>query len=204
MSDPKPSTSSGATRGGRGRGAQVLAMLRQRQQAQATGREVQPQEEPEQFQEQGASTAPPVPTTPAAATAPTPKADPVPEMSSLSLADRPVISRQGAGGRNKKVLVNFVRLEGREDGSAGFFHHSVTFSPSVDVRDLRFRLLGQHREMFPTRVFDGSRIILPTKVKEGQVKLSSVAPDDGQEVGRNLIAFNEYSNIVPMKWSNKL
>ena len=56
------------------------------------------------------------------------------------------------------MLTNFVRLcVADESSGTGFHEYSVTFSPAVDSREVRFRLLRQHAERFPARTFDGGR-----------------------------------------------
>ncbi len=181
---------------GRGRGAQLLEALRRRQAAAAAAGSSAPG--PSSGPD-AAAAAPPAAAA-AAAAAPqevTPQDEgdfsgaPSAEMSRLELdpklaaakaALRPPVLRYGSAGRALTVGTNFVRLE-REDGF-GFFEYSASFSPPVDTRDTRFRLLNQHREMFPVKSFDGAKLLLPRKVDDAQLKS---VDEEGNEVRRRLL-----------------
>ena len=178
---------------GRGRGAQLLEALRRRQAAAASSGSSAPG--PSSGPDAAAAASPA-----AAAAAPqevTPQDEgdssgaPSAEMSRLELdpklaaakaALRPPVLRHGSAGRALTVGTNFVRLE-REDGF-GFFEYSASFSPPVDTRDTRFRLLNQHREMFPVKSFDGAKLLLPRKVDDAQLKS---VDEEGNEVRRRLL-----------------
>jgi aubergine-like protein len=70
---------------------------------------------------------------------------------------------RGKGGKPLAITANYLKL-GVEPGK-GVFEYEVRFDPRVDSRDLRFRLLNQHRETIgATKVFDGVKLYLPIQI----------------------------------------
>lgn len=76
----------------------------------------------------------------------------------------------GSAGREIKLACNYLVMEVEKD--KGIFEYGVSFSPGVDSAPERFKLLNQHRETFGlSKVFDGSRLLLPFKMKEDKTTL---------------------------------
>lgn len=58
------------------------------------------------------------------------------------------------------MVANYVRLN--IDPDKGIFEYEVRFDPSIDGKEMRFKLLNQHRETLgPARTFDGVTLYLP-------------------------------------------
>merc|ERR1719211_794155 len=82
------------------------------------------------------------------------------------LHDTPQFYR-GESGKKLDLACNYLKLLINEN--MGVFQYEVKFSPRVDNREERFRLLNQQREMFDgnTKVFDGAILYLPKKLTGG-------------------------------------
>ena len=62
-------------------------------------------------------------------------------------------------------MANYVRVN--IDPGKGIFEYEVRFDPSQDSRDMRFKLLNQHRETLgPARTFDGVTLYLPYQMPD--------------------------------------
>ena len=62
-------------------------------------------------------------------------------------------------------MANYVRVN--IDPGKGIFEYEVRFDPSQDSRDMRFKLLNQHRETLgPARTFDGVTLYLPYQLPD--------------------------------------
>lgn len=63
------------------------------------------------------------------------------------------------------LFANYIDLK-LEPGK-GLFQYEVKFSPDIDSRSLRRKLLNQHSvELGRTRTFDGMMLFLPQKLPE--------------------------------------
>lgn len=64
-----------------------------------------------------------------------------------------------------EVVANYVRLN--IDPDKGIFEYEVRFDPSIDGRDMRVKLLNQHKETLgPSRTFDGVTLYLPHQMPD--------------------------------------
>ena len=71
----------------------------------------------------------------------------------------PVVMR-GKAGKEVKITANYVRLE-LLAGDRGMYEYEVRFSPQVDGKDERVKIVNQLRETFgPTKTFDGNDVVL--------------------------------------------
>ena len=112
-------------------------------------------------------------------------------------ADEPPVVMKGSAGTTTKLGTNYIRLELAQN--KGMWEYEVKFSPSVDSKDERHKLLQQHRsvpfsqltiytfsllrEHFgPTRTFDGIMLCLPDRLSEDQTRLEAVHPLDNSKV----------------------
>ena len=59
------------------------------------------------------------------------------------MADEPPVVMKGTAGTAVKLGTNYIRLELAED--RGMWEYEVKFSPSIDSKDERHKLLNQHR-----------------------------------------------------------
>ena len=93
----------------------------------------------------------------------------------------PVV-RKGEAGAPVKLLTNYIRLE-LEDCQRGIWEYEVRFSPQVDSKDDRHRVLRQLREALgPTRTFDGVVLWLPLQLEAEHRELEAEHPQDQSRV----------------------
>ena len=89
------------------------------------------------------------------------------------------IKRSGRSGRTINLATNFIRLD-FIDG-CGIFEYDVTFLPNLDNLRQRITCLNQHRDLIGfAKMFDGSRLLLPKKLKEQNTTLISEIENDGE------------------------
>ena len=60
-------------------------------------------------------------------------------------ADAPPVVMKGSAGTTVKLGTNYIRLELAQD--KGMWEYEVKFSPAVDSKDERHKLLQQHRSV---------------------------------------------------------
>ena len=61
------------------------------------------------------------------------------------------------------MVANFVRLNVNPD--KGIFEYVALFEPSIDGKEMRFKLFNQHREtLSPGSIFDGATLYLPCQL----------------------------------------
>ena len=74
----------------------------------------------------------------------------------------------GTEGKPVDLLANYVRLEKNTDNQAyGIHEYVVEFSPQIDSRQEKFKLLDQNDRIIGRfRVFDGSRLFVPFQAQE--------------------------------------
>ncbi|XP_076360662.1 piwi-like protein 1 [Tachypleus tridentatus] len=104
----------------------------------------------------------------------------VPEgkLSKLSLKDH-----KGEAGKPLDLEVNYLRLKAIP--GMGVFEYHVSFNPSVDSKNIRFRLLNQadiEEVIGKTKTFDGAKLYLPHKLQDPMTALSTKLPTDGSAV----------------------
>ncbi|XP_014469139.1 PREDICTED: piwi-like protein 1 isoform X2 [Dinoponera quadriceps] len=114
-----------------------------------------------------------------------------------------VIRRQGESGTRVNVSANYIDLE-LEPGK-GLFQYEVKFSPDIDARGLRRKLLNQHGAMLGrTRTFDGMILFLPEKLPENITRLKSEHPVDGSDVILTIIYKKQQSMSENVQFFNVL
>ena len=119
-------------------------------------------------------------------------------------ADAPPVVMKGSAGTTVKLGTNYIRLELAQD--KGMWEYEVKFSPAVDSKDERHKLLQQHRsvtvsisfvfnlyylfthhfflrELFgPTKTFDGIMLCLPDRLNQDQTRLEALHSIDNSKV----------------------
>ena len=111
--------------------------------------------------------------------------------------EKPPVVKKGSAGTTTNLGTNYIRLELAQNKC--MWEYEVNFSPSVDSKEERHKLLQQLRsvplslfsiqafsllrEHFgPTRNFDGIMLCLPDRLREDQMRLQAVHPQDNSEV----------------------
>ncbi|EFN87544.1 piwi-like protein Ago3 [Harpegnathos saltator] len=121
---------------------------------------------------------------------------------SPELAAAPVC-RQGKCGERVNVFANYIDLE-IEPGK-GLFQYEVKFSPDIDSRVLRRKLLNQHAaKIGQTRTFDGMILFLPNKLPENIIHCHSEHPVDGSQVALTIIYKKQQSMSENVQFFNVL
>ena len=63
-------------------------------------------------------------------------------------------------GYRVDIVANYVRVTIEQN--KGIYEYEVRCEPSIDSRDLIFKVVGQHREILgPAKTFDGVTLYLP-------------------------------------------
>lgn len=124
----------------------------------------------------------------------TPGEEPSPAVISQKLAEltveenkeRPPVIRKGDSGKPIKASANYVRLS-CEPGK-GYFEYEVKFSPDVDSKQMRFKLLNAcHEKYGRVKNFDGVILYLPIKLSDSITVFTTPHPVDGSEVTIKII-----------------
>ncbi|XP_033328474.2 argonaute 3 [Megalopta genalis] len=104
-----------------------------------------------------------------------------------------LVPQQGTSGKSIQLSANYINL--KLDAEKGLFNYEVKFSPDIDSRPLRRKLLNQHIETLGrTRVFDGVTLCLPKKLKQDITILTSTHPMDQSTITMSLI-FKKQQNM---------
>lgn len=120
-----------------------------------------------------------------------------------TIADRPDLTRKmeevviserepapvrkvGTKGRPVNAVCNYIRLQ--SDPNKGVFEYEVRFSPNIDSRNIRMRLLNEHRDKFGgVKTFDGVQLYLPIALPSKVTKYTSKNPADGSNIEIQII-----------------
>ena len=96
-------------------------------------------------------------------------------------ADSAPVVRKGEAGTAVKLSANYIRLELANERH--MWEYEVKFSPPIDSKDERHKLMQQHREMFgPAKTFDGIMLCVPERLPQDKTELESVHSADGSAV----------------------
>ena len=108
------------------------------------------------------------------AVAPSEKVKAEGSVGSPALENLEVFDLFGTKGKSVDLLANYIRLEKRGEGQAdGIHEYVVEFTPTVDDRQEKYKVLNQHENIIGKyRVFDGSRLYVPFLQK--QVRLLTI------------------------------
>jgi len=88
---------------------------------------------------------------------------------------------RGTQGKPINLSANYLKLIVEE--GKGVFEYEVRFSPNVDNRDQRFRLVNQQRDVIGgVKVFDGTKLFLPKTLDEKSKTVQSVHTETGEKV----------------------
>lgn len=86
-------------------------------------------------------------------------------------------------GNLMDVEVNYVKLHVMH--GKGVFEYHVNFTPAIESKGLRFKLLGQSEVknvIGNTKTFDGAKLFLPVKLNEKEVRIPVLSPTDKSEI----------------------
>lgn len=93
--------------------------------------------------------------------------------------EQEAIVRRGEKGTTIQAAVNYIRL--KTDPDKGVFEYEVRMKPSVASKNIRYKLLNQHKNVIgEARTFDGVTLYLPIKLKDRVTSLESVDNTGGQ------------------------
>ncbi|XP_048478794.1 piwi-like protein Ago3 [Plutella xylostella] len=95
----------------------------------------------------------------------------------------PVV-KKGTFGTPCEVTANFIYLNFEENN---VFEYEVKYEPEQDYKNLRFKLLNEHRELFKEKTFDGTTLYLPHGLPAPVTELVSTNPFDNSKVKVTII-----------------
>ncbi|KAI5638035.1 piwi-like protein Ago3 [Phthorimaea operculella] len=98
--------------------------------------------------------------------------------------DTPPVVMKGTSGRPCHVTSNFVYLQFEENS---VFEYEVKYEPDQDYKNMRFKLLNEHRHYFETKTFDGTTLYVPHRLPDEACSLVSTNPNDNSKVHISII-----------------
>ncbi|BFZ03166.1 hypothetical protein BsWGS_06204 [Bradybaena similaris] len=114
---------------------------------------------------------------------------PTQEMSQLKVEDKPflrdrvrlpTVTKIGTDGTPIDLSANYVQVLCKHEG---VYQYHVAFSPPIDNRKLKMKLLAEHKERFKTiNSFDGSILYLPFKLPDKEIVVTSTRITDGAAI----------------------
>jgi len=88
---------------------------------------------------------------------------------------------RGTHGKPINLMANYLKLVVEE--GKGVFEYEVRFSPQIDNRDQRFKLVNQHREVLGgVKVFDGTKLFLPNMLDGKSKTVQSTHSETGESI----------------------
>nr|AWH61378.1 putative piwi-1 [Actinia equina] len=106
---------------------------------------------------------------------------PIEAMSRMAIADKGAVTHRstaekGTAGKVLPLSANYIPIYSPQQG---VFQYCVTFDPVMDSKDMRYKLLHQHRDFIgQTKAFDGITLYLPRKLEQEKTDLISEHPID--------------------------
>nr|XP_049706434.1 piwi-like protein Ago3 [Helicoverpa armigera]XP_049706439.1 piwi-like protein Ago3 [Helicoverpa armigera] len=100
------------------------------------------------------------------------------------VSDEPPVVRTGTSGTPVEVTANFIYLNVEENNA---YEYEVRYDPEQDFKNLRFKLLSEHRQYFKDKSFDGTTLYVPHKLPEEALNLVSTNPFDNSKVKITII-----------------
>ncbi|KAL3877253.1 hypothetical protein ACJMK2_034986 [Sinanodonta woodiana] len=93
---------------------------------------------------------------------------------------RPVVHRVGTDGKQMALSGNYIRIKCH---NRGVFQYHVDFSPEIDSKAMRFKMINEHRDIIGyTKAFDGSLLFLPIELPTNPTIFISDRPTDGAKI----------------------
>ncbi|XP_065911077.1 piwi-like protein 2 isoform X2 [Dysidea avara] len=109
-------------------------------------------------------------------------APPVAEVQKLTIEEPKydVTKTMGTSGTPVPLRTNYIALQTKTEG---VYQYAVTFEPNVDSKNMRFKMVTEHKNIIgDSRAFDGSILYLPIKITDKRVTCTSVRPTDGASI----------------------
>nr|QOW64977.1 hypothetical protein [Lymnaea stagnalis] len=89
----------------------------------------------------------------------------------------PTISKIGTEGTQCDLSANYVRVLCK---NVSVYQYFVAFSPVIDNKRLKMKLLSEHKDKFKTvNSFDGNTLYLPYQLPDKETTVTSTRPTDG-------------------------
>ncbi|XP_062594439.1 piwi-like protein 1 [Saccostrea cucullata] len=101
-------------------------------------------------------------------------------LSKMALDRPPTVNKSGTAGKPMALSGNYIRIM-HED--ARVYQYHVSFSPSIDSKNMRFKLVNNVRDVIGfTKAFDGFILYLPHRLPNEETVLQSKRPTDGVDI----------------------
>ena len=96
------------------------------------------------------------------------------------------IEYSGKAGRKVMVGCNYIRLEQMDE--RGVFEYAVSFSPSIDSRDEKFKMMKQMEDVIgKVKNFDGTKLFLPILLDPPSASKQLVSPISGRSIKATVV-----------------
>ncbi|XP_039756127.1 piwi-like protein Ago3 [Pararge aegeria] len=95
------------------------------------------------------------------------------------IKETPPVVKKGETGTLVPVTANFIYLKAEENN---VFEYDVAYEPDQDYRNLRFKLLNEHKHFFKEKTFDGTTLYVPHLLPDEALNLVSTNPFDESKV----------------------
>ncbi|KAG1661158.1 Piwi-like protein Ago3 [Nymphon striatum] len=104
------------------------------------------------------------------------------KMDNLKVAEKPTIIKKGKDGKPINLATNFIRMI-RTGEDRDIIEYHVSFSPNIDSKNIRFKLIHQLTETIgKVRVFDGAKLYLPFRLPQKETICSAVRHTDDANI----------------------
>lgn len=116
----------------------------------------------------------------------------------IAQREESTINKKGTSGAGVRLSANYLRVVAEQDG---VYQYMVSFIPQVDNKNLRYRLLNEHKDVLgDTRAFDGSTLFLPVNITETTLVLKSTLQRENTEVELRitLVAVVAYAESIQL------
>lgn len=108
-----------------------------------------------------------------------------------------ITDKSGTTGQTISVVSNFIRLRNRPN--TAIFQYNVSYSPQIDNKGLRLKLVYQQDELIgKVRAFDGMILYLPFRLPQDETKIVTTLPKDDSPVTVTITLTNELSAKSPI------
>ncbi|XP_071132212.1 piwi-like protein 1 [Mytilus edulis] len=93
---------------------------------------------------------------------------------------RPTVSNVGKDGKAVALSGNYIRIK---CANPGVYQYHVDYRPMVDSKNMRFKMLNEHRDVIgQVKAFDGSILYLPIRLPDQETVVISKRITDGVDI----------------------
>lgn len=102
------------------------------------------------------------------------------DLAQMSLNKVVTVNRTGTDGKIIELSGNYIKLKCK---NRGVYQYHVDFRPDIDSKNMRFRLLNEHRDLIGyTKAFDGAILFLPIQLAQQETVVQSTRNTDNATI----------------------